>query len=461
MPKRNNIFSVKIVAAAISAAVAIGVASLPSISIADETSCSPFTPLIKGQEDFVYIWTLGVEGIGDGSDKLVTVDVNPKSKKFGKVISKLSVGGRNEAHHVGLTDDRRELWAGGLDSSHIFIFDIATNPAKPRLVKVIKDFVEKSGGIVGPHTFYAIPGRMMITGLSNDKDHGGVTGNVIYNNKGEFVKTIPNPTTVIGGTMGDGYGYDVAINPNKNVMLSTSFTGWNNYMMDLGKMVKDPEAMKHFGNTSVMWDYKTMKPLKVFNTPGAPLEARFSWGKGDDFAVTTTALTSKIWVYKLDDKGEWQAHDVGTIGNPADIPLPVDISLTADGKGLWINTFMDGMTRYWDFKDPMHPKEVYTKKIGPQVNMVSQSYDGKRVYFTTSLLGNWDKKSKDDEQFLKMYRWNGKELKHVFSIDFYKEKLGRAHHMKFQARDMRSLQPLQAHVDGLGSQRVASIKAAE
>lgn len=461
MSKRNNIFSVKIVAAAISTAVAIGVASLPSISFADETSCSPFTPLIKGQEDFVYIWTLGVEGIGDGSDKLVTVDVNPKSKNYGKVIAKLSVGGRNEAHHVGLTDDRRQLWAGGLDSSHIFIFDIATDPAKPRLIKVVKDFVEKSGGIVGPHTFYATPGRMIITGLSNDKDHGGVTGNVIYNNKGEFVKTILNPTTVIGGTKGDGYGYDVAINPKKNVMLSTSFTGWNNYMMDLGKMVKDPEAMKHFGNTSVMWDYKTMKPLKVFNTPGAPLEARWSWGKGDDFAVTTTALTSKIWVYKQDDKGEWQAHDVGTIGNPADIPLPVDISMTADGKGMWINTFMDGMTRYWDFKDPMHPKEVYTKKIGTQVNMVSQSYDGKRVYFTTSLLGNWDRKSKDDEQFLKMYRWNGKELKQAFSIDFYKEKLGRAHHMKFQARDMKSLQPLQAQADGLGSQRVASIKAAE
>ena len=28
------------------------------------------------------------------------------------------------------------------------------------------------------------------------------------------------------------------INPAKNVMLTSSFTGWNNYMMDLGKLVK-------------------------------------------------------------------------------------------------------------------------------------------------------------------------------------------------------------------------------
>ncbi len=455
MTQSNNRFSVKTLAAALSTVVAMGVTALPATSFADETSCSPFTPLIKGQEDFVYVWTLGVEGVGDGSDKLVTVDVNPKSRTYGKVIDSLSVGGRNEAHHMGLSDDRRHLWAGGLDSSHIFIFDVATNPAKPKLTKVIKDFVEKSGGIVGPHTFYATPGRMMIAALSNNKDHGGVTANVIYNNKGEFVKTVHIPTTEIGGNKGDGYNYDIAINPKKNAMLTTSFTGWNNYMMDLGKMVKDPEAMKHFGNTSVMWDYKTMKPLKVFSTPGAPLEARWNWGKGDDFAVTTTALTSKVWVYKQDKKGEWQAHDVGTIGNPADIPLPVDISMTANGQGLWINTFMDGTTRFWDFKDPMHPKEVYTKKIGSQVNMVSQSYDGSRVYYTTSLLGNWDKKGKDDEQFLKMYHWDGKELKLGFEIDFYKEKLGRAHHMKFQVRDMRSLKPLHAEAAGLDNLRVA------
>lgn len=458
MSKCNNRFSLKALAAAVSAAVALGVVALPSMSLADETSCSPFTPLIKGQEDFVYVWTLGVEGVGDGSDKLVTVDVNPKSKKFGKVIHTLSLGGRNEAHHVGLSDDRRYLWGGGLDSSHIFIFDIASNPAKPKLVKVVKDFVEKTGGIVGPHSFYAAPGRMIITALSNNEDHGGKTATVIYNNKGEFVKTIPMPTNEIGGVKGDGYNYDVAINPKKNAMLTTSFTGWNNYMMDLGKMVKDPEAMKNFGNTSIMWDYKTMKPLKIFNTPGAPLEARWNWGKGDDFAVTTTALTSKIWVYKQDAKGEWQAHDVATIGNPADIPLPVDISMTADGKGMWINTFMDGTTRFWNFTNPLKPKEVYTKKIGSQVNMVSQSFDGKRVYFTTSLLGNWDMKGKNDEQFLKMYNWDGKDLKLAFEIDFYKEKLGRAHHMKFQARDMKTLKPLHAQVDGLDNLRVADNK---
>jgi methanethiol oxidase len=32
---------------------------------------------------------------------------------------------------------------------------------------------------------------------------------------------------------------------------------------------------------------------------------------------------------------------------------------------------------------------------------------------------------------LKAYDWDGKDLVEKFEVDFYKEKLGRAHHMKF------------------------------
>ena len=150
---------------------------------ADETCMSPYMAKITGQEDVVYVWTLGAEGVGDGSDKLVTVDVRPTSPTYGKVVHTASVGGRHEAHHAGFTDDRRYLWAGGLDTSQIFVFDIHSDPSKPRLVKTLTDFVAKSGGVVGPHTFYALPGRMLITGLSNDKDHGGRTALVEYTNE--------------------------------------------------------------------------------------------------------------------------------------------------------------------------------------------------------------------------------------------------------------------------------------
>lgn len=400
-----------------------------SPAFADETCNSPYTlSLIKGQEDFVHVWTLGEIGVGDESDKLVTVDVQPSSPTYGTVVHSVSVGGRGEAHHTGFTDDRRYLWAGRLDDNKIFVFDLV-DPAKPKVVKTITDFAEKTG-FVGPHTFYAIPGRMMVQGLSNTGTHDGQTGIAVYNNGGDLVSVHPMPLE----NGGDGYGYDIGINPQKNAMLTSSFTGWTNYMMDMGQMIKDPEAMKRFGKSMVMWDFKAMQPISIMEVPGSPLEIRWSLKPQDNWAFTATALTSKLWLIRQDATGAWVAKDVATIGDPAKIPLPVDISISADAKGLWVNTFLDGTSRYFDISNPEAPKEIYTRKMGSQVNMVSQSYDGKRVYFTTSLLANWDKKGAENEQWLKAFDWDGKELVEKFTVDFKAEKLGRAHHMKLSAR---------------------------
>ena len=401
---------------------------------ADETCNSPYmSKLIKGQEEFVHVWTLGVEGLGDGSDKLVTIDVNPRSRNYGRVVHSVSVHARGEAHHMGFTDDRRYLWAGGLGNSQIYVFDVGSDPARPRLVRTIGDFVERSG-YVGPHTYYAMPGRMLVGALSNSADKGGATGMAVYNNKGEFVARYDMPKGEVGGVVGDGYGYDLAINPAKNALLTSSFTGIDNYRRSLGEVVGDPAAMKRFGNTMVLWDHKAMKPVQILSVPGAPLEIRWSLKPGDNWAITAAALTSKLWLVKQDADGKWQAKEVGTIGDPAKIPLPVDISITADGRGLWVNTFMDGMTRYFDLSNPEQPKQTYAKRTGKQVNMISQSWDGRRVYITSSLLERWDKAGEDNEQFLRAFHWDGKELTPAFEVDFTKEKLGRAHHMKFSAK---------------------------
>ena len=412
------------------------VALSPRVALADETCMSPYMPKITGQEEFVYVWTLGVDGLGDGSDKLVTVDVRPDSKNYGRVVHTASVGGRHEAHHGGFTDDRRYFWISGLDTSKIFVFDVHTDPAQPKLVKTIGDFVKASGGVVGPHTIYALPGRLLISGLSNDQDHGGRTALVEYTNEGNHVAThwMPtanNPRGAAIEHIADGYGYDVRVLPRKNAMLTSSFTGWSNYMMDFGKMLQDSAAMKRFGQTVTLWNLHTRQPRKVFHVPGAPLEIRWAWGPKHNYAFTSTALTSKLWLIFEDRNGTWQAKAVADIGDPAKIPLPVDISLSSDDSTLFVDTFMDGMVRVFDVSDPHNPQQIYEKAIGQQINMVSQSWDGRRVYFTSSLLANWDKKGSDNEQFLKGYGWDGNQLDHRFSIDFTDAQLGRAHIMRF------------------------------
>jgi selenium-binding protein 1 len=390
--------------------------------VADETCQSPYLPRLTGQEDFVYVWTLGIEGVGDGSDKLVTVGVNPAREDYGKVVSSVSIGGRHEAHHAGLTDDRRQLWAGGLDDSRIFVFDLHTDPAHPKLVRTIDDFVEKSGGVVGPHTFYALPGRMLITGLSNSKDWGGKTALVEYSNEGEFIRTLWLPE-------GAEYGYDARVKPELNRMLTSSFTGHANYMRKLGDLLGDAEAMKNFGNTMVVWDFHARKPLQTLAVPGAPLEIRWALKPEHDYGFTSAALTSKLWgVFRKPD-GSFEAVEIADVGDPSKTPLPVDISISADDRFLFVDSFMDGKVRVYDISEPRKARLVHERVIGPQVNMVSQSWDGKRLYFTSSLLANWDGTGHEDAQFFKAFDWDGKALSPAFEIDFREQELGRPHIM--------------------------------
>ena len=52
----------------------LGALSIALAASADETCQSPYLPKLEGQEDFVYVWTLGVEGLDEGH--WVLIDAN-------------------------------------------------------------------------------------------------------------------------------------------------------------------------------------------------------------------------------------------------------------------------------------------------------------------------------------------------------------------------------------------------
>jgi selenium-binding protein 1 len=384
---------------------------------ADETCQSPFLPKVTGQEDYIYVWTLGVPGVGDGNDSMVTVDANPKSASYGKIVHRAPVPGRHEAHHAGFTDDRRQLWAGGLDTSQIFVFDVATDPSKPKLVKTIKTFEKDTGGLVGPHTFYPLPGRMLISALSN-KEGTGRTGMAEYTNDGKFIRTIAMPAEA-------PYGYDVRVNINLNRMLTSSFAGKKNYMRPVGELLKDAEAMKQFGDSVVVWDFHARKPLQVLRVPGAPLELRWALQPNHHYAFTSTALTGQLVLIHRQDDGTWATKNIAEIGNT----IPVDISIAPDDSKIYVNSYGDGTLRVYDVSNPFEGKLIQQMKLGEQANMVSTSWDGQRIYATSSLLSNWDKPG---DHWLKAFAWEGDQLVPKFSVDF--SGVGRAHIMNFGAK---------------------------
>src|SRR5262245_32199130 len=102
--------------------VATGLTLSISPSTSAETCLSPFVKRLDRPEKYLYLFCLDADA--KENDFLATIDVNPDSASFGTIINTLDLGTKgNETHHFGYTDDRRRIWAGGLFSSRIWIFD--------------------------------------------------------------------------------------------------------------------------------------------------------------------------------------------------------------------------------------------------------------------------------------------------------------------------------------------------
>ncbi len=105
-----------------------------------------------------YLYLFCVDADAKDNDFVTVIDVNPDSATYGTILNTVDLGTKgNETHHWGYTDDRTKIWAGGLFSSRIWILDVATDPAKPRIEKVI-DNVPEVTGLSGPHSYYALAG---------------------------------------------------------------------------------------------------------------------------------------------------------------------------------------------------------------------------------------------------------------------------------------------------------------
>ena len=181
---------------------------------AAETCLSPYVKRLDRPEKYLYLFC--VDADARDNDFATVIDVNPDSLTYGTILNTVDLGSKgNETHHWGYTDDRTRIWAGGLFSNRIWILDVATDPARPRIEKVI-DNVTASSGLSGPHSYYALPGRMLIAFLG--AGNGGLpAGLAEFTNDGKFIRRIENPSEA-------PYGYDVAVKPTLNRMVTSSFT---------------------------------------------------------------------------------------------------------------------------------------------------------------------------------------------------------------------------------------------
>src|SRR5579884_2857814 len=291
-----------------------GLLTLPSAPA--ETCLSPFIKRLDRPEKYLYVFC--VDADAKDNDFLAVLDVELESPRYGQILYQLDLGSSgNETHHFGFTDDRTHIWGCSLFSSRIFLINVADDPTKPKLVKVLDDVPEKAG-LSGPHSPYAIPGRMLISFLAG-KDGGLPAGLAEFTNDGKYIRTLPMPQDA-------PYGYDVAIKPDLNRMVTSSFTPLRNYKKPLAKM-----DLKDFGKELLVWDFRERKVLQKLTTGAAPLECRWSLKEKGNHGFTNCALDDSIWVWEAGDNGKYTARKFCDTGK-----IPADLRQSPDDRFLYV-----------------------------------------------------------------------------------------------------------------------------
>jgi selenium-binding protein 1 len=369
-----------------------------------ETCLSPFVKRLDQPEKYLYVFC--VDADAKDNDFLAVIDVQPESAKYGQILYQLDLGSAgNETHHFGYTDDRTHIWGCSLFSNRIFLINVADDPAKPKLVKVLDS--ARESGLTGPHSPYALPGRMLISYLGG-KDGGLAAGLAEFTNEGRYVRTLPMPKEA-------PYGYDVAINPSANRMITSSFTPPDNYRKPLAKM-----DLKQFGDKLVVWDFRERKPLQTLTTGLAPLECRWTNKEGANHGFTNCALENTLWVWEGSKDGSYSARKLCETGK-----LPADLSQSPDGRYLYVSCFGGNEIQQWDVSDLKKPRLASTVSPGVQPNMLHVTGDGKRMYVTNSLLSTMDR----SENFwvrLVHVGPDGMKMDPFFNVDLTKFKTGPA-----------------------------------
>jgi selenium-binding protein 1 len=319
-------------------------------------------------ESVLYVWTSDADQ--NDPDFLAVIDANPTSSTYGTIIATAPTSApANVAHHFGYTVNADRIFAGGLFSNRLFIYDVATDPKHPKLVKTVPDLAA-STGFSGPHTFYAVPGGVMIAMLGA-KDGGAPGALVQLDNDGNFVKALPAPK----------YMYDVGIKPELNLILTSSWA--HPHAVKAGNT-----PMDQVGDEVVAWDYKTGKILQEEHLDKAPLEVRWLHGAAARGGFINCAFGNSVWHWEVGKDGKLAFTRVLKL---ADNAIPADMRISYDNRFLFVSLFGGGAVQQYDIADPMQPKLVSTVPF-PQAQMMKLTPDNKRLYVSNSLLSNLDGK---------------------------------------------------------------------
>lgn len=446
---------------------------------ADQAACGPTyaSPLeaMKAEPEKLLYATCTYAGTKSrATDYLATVDVDPNSADYGKIVQRtpmIEMG--DELHHFGwnacsschgdATKLRRYLIIPGIASGRIHIID-AADPRKLTPHKVITgQEIAKKTNLSAPHTVHCLPdGRIMLSMLG-DAEGNGPGGFLLLSQDFEILGRWEKPNDSMK------FNYDFWYQPRHNIMISSEWAAPKT--VKPGFKPEDVQAGK-YGRQVHFWDWSNgelKQTVDLGDTGMIPLEVRFHHNPDSTHGFVGAALSSTMWHWSKDESG-WRADKVISVdgvekeGWPFPVPgLITDLVLSLDDKWLYFSNWLHGDIRQYDVSDPTNPRlaaqlwlggvlgkpaDVKGRTLSGGPQMLQLSLDGKRLYVTNSLYSSWDNQfypdiAKTGSHLMQIdcdTDGGGLKVNERFFVSFGKEPHGpsRAHEMRFPGGDCTS-----------------------
>jgi methanethiol oxidase len=421
---------------------------------------SPREALGAPPEELLYVACLH-EGTGvDSPDFLAVVDAEE-----GRIVHETpmpNVG--DELHHYGWNrcssachgPDRSHLVVPGFRSSRVHIVNVADDPRRPTIEKVIEpEELLRETGYTRPHTVHCMPGDNVVMAMLGDADGNAAGGFAVLD-----AKTFEVKGRWENGGARPPFNYDFWYQPRQNTLVSSEFGEPNAY--EPGFDLADVQAGR-YGRRLHFWNLEKREleqTIDLGEQGMVPLEIRWLHDPDAEQGFVGAALSSVIW--RFSKNGVWQAEPliateaVELEGWPFPVPsLITDLLLSMDDRFLYFSNWLHGDLRQYDVSDPANPKltgQLWLGGLlgkpgdaGREVNggpqMLQLSFDGRRLYVTNSLYSTWD-----NQFYPGLKSWllrvnclpeGGMEVDPDFFVDFDDRPGGpaRAHEVRLQGGD--------------------------
>jgi selenium-binding protein 1 len=422
---------------------------------------SPADAVRAPAEEFLYLACLHTGTGVPEPDFLAVVDAED-----GRIVHETPMpNAGDELHHFGWNrcssachgPDRSHLIVPGFRSSRIHIVDVAGDPRRPRIDKVIEaDELVRKTGLTRPHTVHCMPGDNVVVSMLGDAEGNGACGFAVLD-----ARTFEVKGRWDAGGNGARLNYDFWYQPRQNVLASSEFGEPRAYEpgFDL-----DDVAAGRYGSRLHFWNLserRVEQTLELGETGLVPLEVRWLHDPDADEGFVGAALSSTMWHFHREGSA-YSAEKVIAVdsveqeGWPFPVPgLITDLVVSMDDRFLYFSNWLHGDLRQYDISDRAKPRLTGRLQLGgvlgrpsdagrplgggPQ--MLQLSLDGRRLYVTNSLYSSWD------NQFYPGLRsWllrvncgadGGMELDPGFFVDLHDRPAGaaRAHEVRLQGGD--------------------------